>query len=135
MLKTIQSKRVNLLFIIVLAVICVFLLGKAFAAQPGSASDPIVTQSYLVQNYSWQLTTLSPGESFPLTLGAEVILRSGEAALSGRRSQGVADLTIGHNLPVGTLIPSNHLLIYPSLRGSRIKAITPTILLTKGAEQ
>ncbi len=134
-LNRIQSKRINFLVILAAAAVCVFLLAKVFADQPGSASDPIVTQSFLSQNYSWQLTYLSRGESISLHLGTEVVLRSGEAVFFGKNSHGIADLTIGRNLQSGTLIPPNHLLICPFSKGNRIQAETDTLLLSKGELQ
>lgn len=118
---------------LVLAVVALsFLVIRAFAGEPGSVSDPLVTKSFLEKTYGWEVTVLEAGEKLPLDLGSEVVLRSGKAVVSGTASGGLSDLTAGEDLPDDILIPANHYLLSPASDGRGIKAITTSVFLTRG---
>jgi len=104
----------------------------AFAEEPGSVSDPLVTKSFLEEAYGWRVTTLPPGEKLTLDLGGEAVLRSGKAVIIGTKSGGLADLTLGQDLPGNIIVPANHYLISASSDGRGVKAISTTVLLTRG---
>jgi len=109
-----------------------FLLMKVFAGEPGSASDPMVTKSFLEESYSWKVITLRPGEKFAMELGTEIILRSGKGIVIGTKRGGLSDLTLGSDLPDQTLIPANHYLLSPAADGRGVKALSTAVLLTRG---
>jgi hypothetical protein len=117
-------------FLILLGI--AFWMGHAFAGQPGSISDPLVTKSFLEKTYGWQFTVLQPGDKLPLDLGSEVVLRSGQVEVLGTEAGGLADLTEGEDLGNGVLIPVNHYILCPASDGRGIKAMTTAVLLTRG---
>ncbi len=107
-------------------------LARVFAGEPGSASDPLVTKSFLEEAYGWRVTTVPAGEKLSLDLGSEAVLRSGKAEVIKAKSGGLADLTEGEDVPGGVLVPANHYLISASSDGRGVKAITTSVFLTRG---
>lgn len=119
---------VGLVFILALAT-------TVYAAnQPGSASDPIVTKSYVDEQMKLlkeSLGTATGGNSAPVDLqfeafqlkpgqklighnGTEIIVRSGSVkVVAGDNGDGIPDLTGGADLAGGTKIPLNHHLLIP----------------------
>lgn len=114
-------------------VMMLFFVTGAFAEEPGSSSDPLITKSYLENRYGWQITTLLKGENIGLDLGSEAVLRSGKAIVLGTKGGGLADLTLGQDLPDQTFVIANHYLVCPSSDGRGIKALTTSVFLTRGA--
>lgn len=97
---------------------------------PGTANDPIVTKSYVDEaikkltgqaadepaaSSGTKLTVieLKAGQSLAAGIGAEFIVRTGKAIAFSGDASGIPDLTEGKDLTAGTVIPLNHLLLFP----------------------
>lgn len=102
------------------------------ALEPGSANDPVVTKSYVNDLFGWKVHTLYPGEFTTFEVGTEAVLRSGKGIIVAGSGGGLADLTSGHDLKGGSLVPLNHLLLAPSSDGRGIRAETTVVFLAKG---
>ena len=109
-------------------------------ANPGSDSDPVISFSYLTEIFkpevekelTFQVVSVSKGESLTGTAGTEMILRMGKAAIFATESGGLSDVTVGYDLPDGTEMPPNHLLIVPKDDGRGIVAKTDCLVMVKG---
>lgn len=109
-------------------------------ANPGSDTDPIISFSYLKeifkpevkQELTFQVVSVKKGEKLEGKAGTELILRMGEAEIFATASGGLADITSGYDLPSGTAMPSNHLLIVPKDDGRGIKAANDCLVMVKG---
>ncbi|MBN2795958.1 MAG: hypothetical protein JXR88_11170 [Clostridia bacterium] len=139
-MKNRRSVSLNLILIIIILI----LLTSNFAAgsNPGTATDPIVTQSYvegrlaalnksiderlkaLESNSSgsgaslqFQVFSLEAGQILHLNGNTQFILRSGEATAIGGQGGGLSDLTTGIDLGTGENITKNHLLLVPKTDG------------------
>ena len=64
--------------------------------------------------------------------GTEFILRMGSGTIIATQSGGVADLTAGVDLPSGTNIPSNHLLVSPKDDSRGLNITSESLILIKG---
>ena len=64
--------------------------------------------------------------------GTEYILRMGSAKIIATQKGGIADATLGVDLPQNTPMPANHLLIVPFNDGRGVLMETDGILLIKG---
>ena len=104
-----MKNRWGLRLIGLLAVSCVAMSGVSLAVEPGSATDPLITLSYLNETFMGQImdrvdqkiaqrnsglgqsgagmefsvVTLSKGQVLTGDIGCEVMLRVGSATLSG----------------------------------------------------
>lgn len=114
------------------AAVLMFAVMKVFAGEPGSASDPMVTKSFLEEFYGWRIVTISPGEKMALELGSEIILRSGKAVVVAGKAAGLDDLTLGRNLEDQMTIMPNHYIVSASSDGRGVKALTNTVFLARG---
>lgn len=65
--------------------------------------------------------------------GTELILRMGTGNIIATEKGGIADVTIGTDLPNGDKIPANHLLIIPLSDGRGIIAASDMLVMVKGA--
>ena len=126
-------------------------------ANPGSESDPLVSQSYIeqvlvpqleeyvqkeiekIENSStsssaetFEIVELDKGDKLICENGTELILRMGTAKISATEKGGIADATYGADLPDGMEMPSNHLLIVPVNDGRGIKATSDVFVMVKG---
>lgn len=109
------------------------LLGPAaWAVEPGSKDDPIITRSYLETLYSWQVTSLQDGQTISLDLGVQFVVRSGSASVVGVGTEGLIDLTAGKELRDGEPIPPYHLILSPSSDRRGVRARSQVVLLTRG---
>jgi hypothetical protein len=93
---------------------------------PGTANDPIVTKSYVDQAIEAMGGGGSAGSSSTLIVvevaagqklyggeGTEFIVRTGKAVAFSGDASGIPDLTGAKDLTAGTVIPLNHLLLFP----------------------
>ncbi|MBS4030283.1 MAG: hypothetical protein KGZ63_02530 [Clostridiales bacterium] len=116
--------------------------------EPGSAGDPLVTQSYLhayVEQHggsggggsSYEVVNVAPGGMLEGGEGTEIILRAGNAtAVANSAGSGLSNVTVGKDLGNGEKLPLNHLLIIPRAdgRGAKVPATGGTaIFLVRGA--
>lgn len=132
-------------WILALVVVMVLAAGAAaFAADPGSAEDPVVTKSYVDAQIAAALEELggsgavftavnvTAGSSLIGGGGTELVLRSGEATAIDNGIDGVSDLTGAKDLKGDAPITTNHLLLVPRDDGRGIKAVTDIWVMVKG---
>jgi hypothetical protein len=99
--------------------------------EPGSADDPLVSQSYL-QAYvaqhagggggeggsSFTIVEVKPGETLQGVMGTELILRAGNAeAVGNSAGDGISNITLGKDMKNKEKLPLNQLLIVPRADG------------------
>lgn len=134
-----KRSRRYLLVILTIAVL-------AFAVQVNADNeDPLVSLSYLNQRLAevengntkggsapLKILELKPGQSVIGAEGTEMILRSGKAKAITSENGGLADLTGGKDLPSGSKIPQNHLILLPRSDGRGMKSETKTIIIVRG---
>jgi|GEM_PF-1153138 len=104
----------------------------AFAAEPGSEQDPVITKSYLESFYKWQTVTLKEGQKLILDLSVEVVVLSGEVEAISTEAGGVIDLTKGMELKNKEIILPYHLILSPKSDGRGIKANKDAEILIRG---
>jgi len=130
-------------------------------AQPGTASDPLVTQRYVderIASLQAQITALQgqlsgitttpgapePSQVVPFTplfvprgstlfaeAGAEIILRSGNAIVVAGPN-GLVDVTAGRDIGNGQAASRNHLLLVPATDGRGLQFTSDAWLMIKG---
>lgn len=126
--------------LIVAAMTLMLFVAGSLAAQPGTDGDPLVTKSYIdgvVYPYidtasTFKLVTLKAGTSAVCDAGTELILRMGSCTVIGSASGGLSDVTMGYDLPSGTAVQGNHLLITPVGDGRGVQASSDCLILVKG---
>lgn len=117
---------------------------------PGTADDPLVTQSYVheyVEKYfkehapgggpalEWKVAGVAAGKTLEAGAGSELILRSGRAAVTDPTGSGISDLTSGGNLAAGAAVPANHLCLVPRADGRGFKAMTNIVVMYRGTAE
>lgn len=161
-----QHSSIKRILAVVALISVGFILGhtvQASAPQPGSAQDPLVSQSYVdklitevrayvdtktqtpsttppsnpstspVANPQLEVVSLAAGQQLTLSAGSELVLRGGKATAVASSSGGLSDLTDGCDLGQGTPIPANHLLLVAKSDGRGIKVTESAIALVRGA--
>ena len=127
-----MKKRI---FMVVGALLVLFVLG-AYAAEPGTEADPLITRSYvesvIYPTTRFKVVSVQQGQSVILGEGSEAILRMGTATVIGTQKGGLSDVTMGYDLADGTGIQGNHLLIAPLNDGRGIKAHAYCLIMIKG---
>ncbi len=140
--------------VIAAASIITVLGGTLVLAEPGDTDDPVVTKSYIVDvvvpqlkayveqkvsggssdAYSDKFTVVNvnAGQKVIFDGGAEFILRKGGGTIIGTEQGGISDTTYGYDLPNGSEMPSNHLLIVPRDDGRGFTATNDVIVMIKG---
>ncbi len=132
MMKIGSSKTYRKILILFSAVL-IFGLGMIFAnAAPGDSSDPMVTKSYVDKKIAFAPLHLSAGQTLICGEGAEIILRSGEAAAVAGGTNGISDLTSGADILNGRPVSLNHHLLVPRADGRGIKTSTEAWVLIRG---
>ena len=123
--------------LLTLAVLCTLFLLGAYAAEPGTEADPLVTQSYIESvvypHTRFKVIDVPAGKSVICQAGTEAILRMGTASVIGTQKGGVRDVTMGFDLPHGTVIQGNHHLIVPLDDGRGFSTSTDCIFMIKGS--
>lgn len=142
---------------ILCAAFAVSALSLVFAA--GGSEDPLISQSYLEQNFlpritsyidekldgltssnsgdaaapeAFKVVSLSKGNTLIAEAGCEMILRSGSATIIGSKRGGISDTTDGCDLQNDAKMPANHLLIVPLSDGRGITATSDALVMIKG---
>lgn len=127
-----MKKRV----LIAIGTLCAIALVGAYAAEPGTEGDPLVTRSYIESvvypQTRFQVVNVSAGKSVICSAGTELILRMGTCSVIGTQKGGLSDVTMGFDLADGTVVQGNHLLIAPLDDGRGVKASSDCILMIKG---
>ena len=123
--------------LITLGALCIFFILGAYAAEPGTEADPIVTKSYIESivypRTSFKVIDVPAGKSVICSGGTEAILRMGTASVIGTQKGGVSDVTMGFDLANGTVIQGNHHLIVPLDDGRGFSTSTDCIFMIKGS--
>ncbi len=127
-------------------------------SEPGGTDDPVVTKSYIVDKVipeikayidqqlgiipsdgsvtaspvSFDVVSVSKGQSLIGEAGTELILRMGKGTIIATQKGGIADTTAGYDLANGTAMPSNHLLIIPVADGRGFMASENVLVMVKG---
>ena len=118
------------------ALAAIFVAGS-YAAQPGTQEDPLITKSYvesvIYPEMKFRIVEIEAGKSVVCSAGTEIILRMGTCSVIGTQKGGVSDVTMGYDLPNGTNVQGNHLLIVPLDDGRGVKASTNCLLMIKGS--
>ena len=120
-----------------LGVITIILGTTVAFSEPGSEKDPLVSLSYLEkridqlkyyiderlsnsngdsqngQSNNLEVVNIIAGQSIIGKNGTEIILRSGRAKIIASELGGLSDVTLGKDLKMNEIVPSNHLLIIP----------------------
>jgi len=160
-LRNKRNKVTTTTITITLLLIMTAIIGySGFAAaddsNPGSASDPLVTKSYVekyvqtfVQSFvpdyiekmgaldkgaslEWNIAELAEGQEFIGKAGTEFIVRSGAAVVVDPSGSGIPDLTAGKNVLAGQTAELNHLFSVPREDGRGIRAQKQTIIMYRG---
>ncbi|MBE7034214.1 MAG: hypothetical protein E7406_08325 [Ruminococcaceae bacterium] len=122
--------------ILIIAAVCVLFAAVVYAAQPGSEDDPLVTKSYLdslmSQETKFKVVEVPAGRSVICFAGTEMILRMGTCNIIGTQKGGVSDVTMGLDLPDGSAVQGNHLLIVPLDDGRGVRTSTDCLIMIKG---
>jgi putative cell wall-binding protein len=138
---------------VVLAVTAI--VGTVYAADAGSADDPLVSKSYVDDKIEQvmdkinsssnnntssaaALTTFTPvnvaaGKTILGGEGTEIILRSGSAKVVLNGSDTITDATTGKSLAEGTTLSANHLTIIPRDDGRGYKVTKDAWFIVKGS--
>ncbi len=122
--------------LIALGTLCALFMVGAYAADPGTEGDPLVTRSYIESVVypatKFQVVNVSAGKSVICSSGTELILRMGTCSVIGTQKGGLSDVTMGFDLANGTNVQGNHLLITPLDDGRGVKTSTDCIFMIKG---
>ena len=137
---------------------CLAMSGVSLAVEPGSATDPLVTLSYLNDVFLGQImtkvdqkiaarnsqllqqsgvefavVTLSKGQVLTGDIGCEVMLRVGTASCVSPSNPGLIDETTAASLNNGGALAANHLYMM-TIEGRGVKAGSDTTkLLVRGS--
>ncbi|MBE7049723.1 MAG: hypothetical protein E7394_03010 [Ruminococcaceae bacterium] len=155
-MKNLFSKAITVIFVLAL-VICI----TPVYAEPGGSDDPLITLSYVedvlipqmksyvdssVANSSagsqnvtveggtyFNVVNVSKGQTIIGDRSCQMILRMGSGKIVATKKGGIADVTLGYDLPDGVDAPSNHLLIIPVDDGRGIKMTSDGIIMICGS--
>jgi len=157
-----MNKRKKGLVASVIIIISVLLAAVAFAAEPGSGDDPLVTKSYIdsliseVKSYvdekvnsggakeenevistgeGFKIVRLAQGQRITFGESTELIVRMGKGAVIASEKGGIADVTAGVDLAQSETTSANHLLIVPLGDGRGFEALEDVIVMVKGSYQ
>ena len=147
----VQKMKKRIAALCAAGIIAVCGVGFAFAADPGSDGDPLISKSYIDnvllpkiysyidsvvggltpqnpqgQSATFEVVNVSAGQKVVAGEGTELILRMGSGTVIGSMRGGIADTT------GGTEVPSNHLLIVPLADGRGINVTSEAIFMIKG---
>ncbi|MCD5407107.1 MAG: hypothetical protein LRZ99_05400 [Desulfotomaculum sp.] len=117
----------------------------AGGGDPGGATDPLVTRSFVERHVDerlagigvgggnqWQVEKIETGGIFEGIGGTEVVLRSGQATCIDPTGNGILNVTSGGNVFNGQQVPQNNMLIIPRDDGRGFKADTPVYIMYRG---
>lgn len=99
--------------------------------EPGSAGDPLITRSYLEQQMEglgkgFDCITLKKGETLSLSQGAQIILYTGNASVTGS----LIDMTAGSLVSEGTKVQKYHSYLAPADESGFTAGTTCVIFLS-----
>ena len=118
------------------SILCLLIVAGAFAAEPGSEADPLITRSYvesvIYPTTRFKVVEVPAGKSVIFSAGTEAILRMGNCTVIATQKGGLSDVTMGYDLPQGTVVQGNHHLICPLDDGRGLKASNTCLIMIKG---
>ncbi len=151
-----MKKRI--MAVCIAGIVAVCSIGLAFASEPGSSDDPLISKSYIdevllpelyayIENAiagitpsggvsdKFEVVNVGAGKQVIGGAGTEMILRMGSGSIIASARGGLSDVTEGVDLGDGVSIPSNHLMIIPldDGRGVQIAPNADAILMIKGS--
>lgn len=89
-------------------------LGNSYVGTPGnSGNTDSSNQSDSSGSANINVVQLQAGQTLQAGAGAELIVRSGKVLAYSSDENGIPDVTSGKDIPAGTAIELNHLLIFP----------------------
>ncbi len=150
--KIFNNKYLFGVTVILLVTMLLSQLSTQVQASAGSATDPLVTVSYVEDRIAkledkidaLEGTPAAAASSVfkPVPFGAgvsvyfgestQVILRSGRATAITSSAGGLSDLTDGVDLSSGVPIPKNHLLLIPKNDGRGFRLETDAVMMIMG---
>lgn len=104
----------------------------ASSGEPGSATDPLVSKSYVDALVLFQVVNVPKDSALIGEGGTEIVLRAGQAVALSSESGGLLDVTGGTDLEKDTAIVKNHMLVVPRTDGRGVAAKTDIVLMVKG---
>ena len=122
----------------------IFVCAVVALATPGDENNPLITKSYLENNFyatvkeyvsgktEFKVVSVEKGKQLIGKAGCELILRMGSGEIIATEKGGLADTTAGYDLADGTAMPSNHLLIIPVDDGRGFLATSDVLVMVKG---
>ncbi|KRE97975.1 hypothetical protein ASG89_29170 [Paenibacillus sp. Soil766] len=109
------------------------IVASAIAANAGGSNGGTSTTPTAAANM--KVVQLQNGQTLHAGAGAEFIVRSGKVLAVSNDENGIPDVTGGKDLPAGTEVALNHLLIFPT-EGRGIKPSpkndTPIYVMVRG---
>ncbi|MBR1968756.1 MAG: hypothetical protein IKA17_00150 [Clostridia bacterium] len=127
------------ILIMVTALVVLFVIA-AYAAQPGTDADPLVTKSYIenvvypyVNNAAkFRVVNVPAKKSVICYAGTEVVVRSGLCTVIADKNGGLSDVTAGADIQNAEIVPLNHMVVVPRSDGRGIWAAMDSIVMIKG---
>ncbi len=117
--------------------LCLLFVAGSFAAEPGTDGDPLITRSYVesvvLPAARFQVVSVPAGRTAVFAAGTEAVLRMGDCVVVGTDKGGLADVTMGYDLPGGTAVQGNHHLICPLDDGRGLRASSDCLVMIKGS--
>ena len=101
----------------------------AWAQNPGTVSDPLVSKSYIDHFIKFRSIVLPADSIVNPEAGAMIIVRSGQLRFEAPKGKTLIDLTAGREIAGGNDLPHNHLIIVPDSAEYVLKARNMTLLL------
>lgn len=101
----------------------------AWAQNPGTVSDPLVSKSYIDHFLKFRSIVLPADSVVNPEAGAMIVVRSGQLRLEAPKGKTLIDLTAGKEIAGGSDLPHNHLIIVPDSAQYTLKARNMTMLL------
>lgn len=83
------------------------------AQNPGTASDPLVSKSYVDHFLRFRSVILKAETRIKAEAGALIIVRSGKVTLEAAKGKTAVNITTGKELAAGSELPLNNLVIIP----------------------
>lgn len=151
-----DPKKIISLVVIFACLMITFQMVYGSVGEPGSQEDPLITKSYIEEivmpkirqemvelikgssnsvghSFQFEVVSVKKGQKLIGDAGTELILRMGKATIIATTKGGLADTTQGTDLPNGTPMPPNHLLIIPLDDGRGFIAEEDVLVMVKGS--
>lgn len=114
---------------LVIITIIILAAGAAWAQNPGTAGDPLVSKSYIDHFLRFRSVVVPADSELKPEPGAMIVVRSGQLRLEAAKGRSVIDLTAGREISGSSDLPLNHLILIPDSGGYVLKARKLTMLM------